>query len=92
MRQQYDDDDGRVIADMTDVRKRNLFLPQALSDRRRNEKPVHPETERSNEDPLSGDEGRWYLFGALRAALLIWLVYAAAFGLFIWLLTLLFRH
>ena len=89
MKQQYDDDDGRVIADMTDVRKRNLFLPQNMSLRK--EQP-HPAADRSNDDPLSGDEGRWYLFGALRAALLIWLVYAAAFGLFIWLLTFLFRH
>ena len=89
MKQQYDDDDGRVIADMTDVRKRNLILPQNMSLRK--EQP-HAAADRNNEDLLSGDEGRWYLFGALRAALLIWLVYAAVFGLFIWLLTFLFHH
>ncbi|MBR2726512.1 MAG: hypothetical protein IKD71_01290 [Solobacterium sp.] len=92
MKRQYDDDDGRVIADMSDVRKRNLFLPHTLSRQPGNQQPVIPNTAGSNDDPLQGEEGRWYLFGALRAALLIWLVYAAAFGLFIWLLTFLFRH
>ena len=92
MKKQYDDDDGRVIADMTDVRKRSLFLPQAVSDHRRKEAQEYRSASRNNNDPFTREEGRWYLFGALRAAIMIWLVYAAAFGLFIWLLTFLFRH
>ena len=92
MKKHYDDDDGRVIADMTDVRKRNLFLPHTLNSRQKDAYPASSGRERPVDDPLSGDEGRWYIFGALRAAVLIWLVYAVVFGVFILGLVLWFRH
>lgn len=96
MKKQYDEeDDGRVIADMGTVHKRNLLIPRSLSDREKNEKPeylIPAQKQNSDYDGLTREESRWYILGALKAAFLIWLAYAVGFGLFIFLLTLLFRH
>ncbi len=85
----YDDDDGRTIADMSDVAGPSMFLP------RRSGRRKAPEAQ----TPTSGDQQDWdpkdrrlYIFGALRAALLIALVYAVGFGLIIGLLLLIWKH
>ena len=91
-RQIDEEDDGRVIADMGTVRKRNLFLPRSLSESEKNEKPEYlfqRQKKNTFDDGMTREESRWVMLGALKAAFLIWLVYAVVFGLFILLLTLL---
>lgn len=81
----YDDDDGRTIADMSDISAPSLFRPRS-SGRRRDEKPEQP---KEDWDP---QDRKVYIFAALRAALMIALVYAVGFGLLIGLLLLIWRH
>lgn len=86
-KKEWDDDDGRTIASMSDVGRQNLFIPR---------KPIHderkqnvPETEeRSKKDrpweqgeQFTKQERRWYVFGALRAALLIAMAFIVGLGL-----------
>ncbi len=95
MRKQIDEeDDGRVIADMGTVHKRSFLLPEAMTDRSRNEKPEYliPNQKQTAGDDLTKEESRWYILGALKAGFLIWLAYAVGFGLFLLLITLLSRH
>lgn len=84
MTDKHFEDDGRVIADMSGVQRRRLWLPVKDSEA---------------EDTRPWDEsGKWNrrerkyaLWGALSASLLIGLVYLAGFGIVIFLLTLLWR-
>ena len=94
----YDDDDGRTIADMS-----GLDFPKGLSFR--GVRPKKPEPEREEEqsenstdrpweaqkDAMSREERRMYIFGALKATMLIAFAYIAGFGLLIWLLTALLK-
>ena len=91
----YDDDDGRTIADMSGITPQRLFLPK-LPDGKGREGPKEP-TEGSPEGDRpweadqyapSKEERRWYMLGALKAALLIAAAFIAAFGLLIVLLIL----
>ncbi|MCR5796246.1 MAG: hypothetical protein K6G61_12975 [Solobacterium sp.] len=84
-----ENDDGRVIADMHGVQKRSILIPDAVKERFENDF-VKPSG--SSDNSLSEDESKWYILGALKAGLLIWLVYAVCFGLFIFLLTFLFSR
>ena len=83
-----ENDDGRVIADMHGVQKRSILVPGNVKERFEKDfvKPSGSTT------GISDDESKWYILGALKAGLLIWLVYAVCFGLFIFLLTFLFSH
>ena len=85
-----EEDDGRVVADMQGVEKRHILIPDAAKDRFANDF-VKPSGSRID-DGLTDEERKWYLLGALKAGLMIWLVYAVCFGLFIFLLTFLFSH
>lgn len=88
-KRQYDDDDGRTIADMSGVGRPNpLFLPRAPLGRKKEEpeQPQQPQegAERPWEDaPISREERRMYILGALKAALLIALAFIAGLGLVI---------
>ncbi len=77
-KKQYDDDDGRTIADMSGVGPRNIFLPR------------RPEWEESGEVPreelLQGKDRRAFIFGALGAALAIAAVFLAGLALVIFLM------
>ena len=97
-KKEWDDDDGRTIASMSEVGRQNLFIPR---------KPIHderkqnvPETEyesSKNDRPwerseqFSKQERRWYALGALKAALLIAMAFIVGLGLailvMIWLWT-----
>ncbi len=60
----YDDDDGRTIADMSGVERRNVFLPRIPGLREKPESDADvPEVPR--------EERKWYILGALKAALVI---------------------
>ena len=72
-RREYEDDDGRTIADMSDITRPSAFVP-------RRERPGRREREDSflfekHEEPFTREERRMYVFAALKASLLI----AAAF-------------
>lgn len=83
----YDDDDGHTIADMSGVERQPIFLPRLP--RREFPKPPAqqrpPETEERpwEETELTPEEKRWYILGALKAALLIALAFAAGLGLIV---------
>ena len=91
----YDDDDGRPIADMSQVGRQRLFLPNTGSAKDRRESAPAREGEPEEERPweaakrlLTKEERRWYMLGALKAALLIAGVFIVAFGLVILLMIL----
>ncbi len=81
-KKQYDDDDGRTIADMTDVSRPPLIIPSF-------NKSSEKEQEQNNETniELTGSERRAFIGGALGAVLAIGSVFAIAGFLFILLLT-----
>lgn len=88
-RSAYEEDDGRTIADMSQVGA-GFGSPKAHDGQaggQRREREAAGSEDRSWEDSaLSGRERRMYIWGALRAGLLIALVYIAGFGLLIGLL------
>ena len=84
---QYEDDDGRVIADMSEVRRRNILIPTRIRHEERLQAPQEARKRNPWEsDDVTPEQTRWAMFGALKAGLLIFLVYAVVFGLFILLL------
>ena len=83
----YDDDDGRTIADMSGVSRPQLFTARGIEV----EKPMSAEPEETEDRPwednsLTRKERSWFIFGALKAALLIALAFIAGLGLVIWLI------
>ena len=85
----YDDDDGRTIADMSDVTGPSMFLPRKSG---RKKLPMEQNEQSGSEQEWDPKDRRIYVFGALRAALLIALVYAVGFALIIGLLLLIWKH
>ncbi len=85
----YDDDDGRTIADMSEVSGPSMFVPRKSG---RKKPPMEQEESRGSEQEWDPKDRRIYVFGALRAALLIALVYAVGFALIIGLLLLIWKH
>lgn len=80
----YDDDDGRTIADMSGVERQAMFLPRVP--RRDLLRPPQQERPAEEERPweetgLSREERRWYILGAMKAAMLIALVFIVGLGL-----------
>lgn len=66
-----EEDDGRTVADMSGIERPSLRLP-------RRERDVSPEE--GPEKDFSPEDRRLYVFAALRAALLIGLVFIAGLG------------
>ena len=85
----YDDDDGRTIADMSEISGPSMFVPRKSG---RKKPPMEQEESRDTEQAWDPKDRRIYVFGALRAALLIALVYAVGFALIIGLLLLIWTH
>ena len=92
----WDDDDGRTIASMQDVGRPSIF-PRRERDLQKEYTTVSDESENAdNARPweqnqgLNRQERKWYALGALKAALLIGLVYIVGLGiaillmLFLW--------
>ena len=79
---EYEDDDGRTVADMSEVHHRNLFIPRSNphqeSPERENEKN---ESTSNHNPPLNRKETRSFIMGALSAGLLIALVFIIGLGL-----------
>lgn len=85
----YDDDDGRTVADMSGVCRRNLIFPGRIGDF---EPPEEEDEKEENAQPyyhtdLTPDRGETaaHIFGTLAAGLLVLLVFlivaAAVIGL-----------
>lgn len=79
----YDDDDGRTVADMSD-----LYVRTPLGYRRLGDKKKAVQKEKT--EPVAGNERRGYIWGALSAALLIALAFIVGIGLIILLIVLVF--
>lgn len=81
----YDDDDGRTLADMSGVERRNLFLfriPGAKEEKKTGRAPAE------HQPVMTREERRWYILGALKSALLIGGAFIFGIGLFILILCL----
>jgi hypothetical protein len=94
-KKQFDDDDGRTIADMSDVSGgmfSGSWLPRKEAKPKRNRMPEPERKVRPWEDTsLSGKERWMYALGALKAGLMIGLAYIIGLGLIIVLLVVLWH-
>ena len=81
------EDDGRTIADMSDI---GSFAGPSMFGRvdglRKKKAPEEPSTPLSEEDQFTGEEKRWFLLGALKASLLIGGVFIGGLALVVLLL------
>ena len=79
----YFEDDGRTVADMSNVGRQPLLIPRPR--RRRPPRAVDiPDRQRSPEPlDLSREEQRWAVLGAMKAALLIALAFIVGLGIVI---------
>lgn len=96
-KRKYEDDDGRTIADMSDVTRGALgagWLPLTGHEHRKKSYPI-PEQKREErpweKSDLTVKERLMYTLGALKAALLIGFAYIAGLGLLIILILFLWR-
>ena len=87
-KKEWDDDDGRTIASMSDVGRQNLFIPRKPIREERRQNVPETEYDRSQKDrpweqsdQFSKQERRWYALGALKAALLIAMAFIVGLGL-----------
>ena len=98
----WEDDDGRTIADMSQVKRPSLFgnLPGSAYQREeqpeeREEQPEEREEAKKSppwvDNSLSKQDRHAFFFGTMKASLLICAAYLVGFGVFILILTLLFR-
>ena len=95
----YDDDDGRVVADMSGIDDRSLVgrwlgLPEGKISQRRRELPESPQQMQAKRaDPygageMDTEERRFFIFGAMKASLMIGMAYLAVFAIVIGILVL----
>ena len=91
----WEDDDGRTIADMSQVKRPSLFGNLPGSAYPREEQPEEREEAKKSppwvDDSLSKQDRHAFFFGTMKASLLICAAYLVGFGVFILILTLLFR-
>lgn len=88
----YEDDDGRTVADMSGIGRQPLFRPSGSQPRRGEGWPAEERGQGPREgeqEPLTREQRRWYILGALKAALLIAGVFLVGLGLTILLMALL---
>ena len=98
MKKEYDDDDGRVIADMSEIGQPNVLSglvtvrkPPSQKKNIQSEKAKDkdkPKKKKEEQIVLDGVDidkktRKLFIFGSLRASLLIGLIYLAAFALLI---------
>lgn len=82
------EEDEVVVADMSGITKKNLFsVKSATYTPQENSQPKPVQ-----EDLLTSEERKWYILGALKASFLIGLAYAVGFGLFIFLILMLYKY
>ncbi len=83
-RKTFDDDDGRVIADMSGIESQPMFLPR----RPKKNRPEHPDNGEDvpddsayNYQPMDKADRRLFTFAALKATMLIALYFIVGLGL-----------
>ena len=78
-------DDGRTVADMSDVRRPSLFGLDGLrrASARGASRPSEAPSRDFADELQSPEERRMVIWGALRAALSLWMVYVVVFGIVI---------
>ncbi len=85
----YDDDDGRIVADMSGIERQSLIIPRF--GKKENKMPLSdPEEESSNpweNNKLSKQERRAFVTGALGATIAIGSVFVIAAALLILFIT-----
>ena len=90
-RKQYDDDDGRVISDMSDVGRSPLIMPRFdhFHKSERRDMGQEPETEKRPEYEVqyTKEERRALIGGTVAAALMVGAVFIVAIGLLIFLIS-----
>lgn len=90
---EYEDDDGRTVADMSEVHRRNLFVPRRNPHQESTKREIENNESTANQNsPLNRKETRSFIFGALSAGLLIALVFIVALGLAIALMLFFWNH
>ena len=98
-RKEWDDDDGRMIADMSGIERPRLLIPRIGgrksstgqgydSAQRELEGQTAKERPWENESEFTPQERRMYVLGALKAALLIALAFIVGLGAAVWLMLL----
>lgn len=83
----YEDDDGRTIADMSDISGPSLFTPRSSDRKKENRAPEKPERPWENTG-YSFKERFMIVMGVMKATMLIALAYILGFGLLILLICL----
>lgn len=83
----YEDDDGRVIADMSGLSRPSLFRPGKPAEKPARQSEDASEQEREDrpweETEMSREDRRAYIWAALKAALAVAAVYIVVLGLLI---------
>lgn len=83
----YEDDDGRTIADMSDISAPSMFVPKAAPQSRKASEPRQEQNSRPWEDNGYTPKERFLVaMGALKAALLIGMAFIVGIGAFVLLL------
>lgn len=90
-RKGYDDDDGRTVADMSGVFPQRMWMPGRPPGSGTDRRAQKAGRQEADGEEMTGRERRWYVLGALKAALLIAAVFLVAFGLLIALLIAVWR-
>ena len=96
-RKEWDDDDGRIIADMSGIERPRFIVPKirdrksyeergSISSQRESEEQNVKERSWENESEFTPQERRMYVLGALKAALLIALAFIVGLGAAVWLM------
>ncbi len=79
-RREYEDDDGRTIADMSGVERPNMLMPRLPGETR----PAQPTQKEPFDQPgFSKEEQRMAVLGALKAAMLVALPFIVGLGLLV---------
>lgn len=88
-RKEYQDDDGRTIADMSGVSRPSLMghMPSRSRTRKPADEAFSTRSSLPQED-MSPGARMWYMLGALKAALLIALAFIVGLGLLVLLMLL----
>ena len=98
-RKEWNDDDGRIIADMSGIERPRFIVPRirdrkssaersSVSSQRESEEQNVKERYWENESEFTPQERRMYVLGALKAALLIALAFIVGLGAAVWLMLL----
>ena len=85
---QYDDDDGRTVADMSGVQRSAMFLPRSL---KKHGTFAQPEEDGEPQPQYTNEQRRLAVGGALTAALIIAGTFIGAGAIVIALLTLIWH-